>query len=137
MGELRCIRIAQVIKERLAKIFVRELADRIGFVTITDLRVSPDLRNATVFYSVLGTDSDRRATAAALVKATPYINADIGRNLHIKFTPRLTFKYDSTPENASRVYEILHHIEEEQIENTENTQEGTVEDKKSPERPEK
>ena len=132
MSELRCLRVAQVIKERLSKIFVRELADKIGFVTITDVKVAPDMRNATVYYSVIGSEQDRKHTAEALVKSTGYINADLGRGLHIKFTPRISFKYDATPEHASRVYEILQHIEEEQIGNPDKTAECPAEDKTRP-----
>ena len=132
MNELRCLRVAQVIKERLSKIFVKELSDRIGFVTITDIKVAADMHNATVYYSVLGSEQDRKHTAAALEKSTGYINADLGRNLHIKFTPRITFKYDATPEHASRVFEILQHIEEEQIGNPDKTAENPAEDKARP-----
>jgi len=129
MSELRGLRVAQVLKERLSNIFVKEMADRVGFITITDIKVSADLRNATVFYSVLGTDIEKRHTAETLQKATGYINADIGKHLHIKFTPRITFRYDNTPETASRVYEILHQMEEDKIENPEQVSQGFVADK--------
>ena len=129
MSELRCLRIAQILRERLSKIFLRELADRIGFVTITDIKVSPDLRNATVFYSVLGNEEDKKNTAISLEKARGFINSDIGKSLHIKFTPRITFKYDATPANASRVYDILNQIKEDQIGNSDTTPESSAADK--------
>lgn len=131
MSELRCARISQVLKERLSEIFIRYFRDEIGFTTITDVRITPDLRNATVYYSVIGTDEEKRKTAKSLENARSFINVEMGKNLHIKYTPVIKFEYDDTQEKASRIFELLNKIEEEKIaKNSEKIQ-------KSPRRPKK
>ncbi|HAX61264.1 MAG TPA: 30S ribosome-binding factor RbfA [Elusimicrobia bacterium] len=115
MSELRCARINQVLKERLSEIFIRYLRDEIGFTTITDVKVTPDLRNATVYYSVIGSDEEKRKTAKSLENSRSFINVEMGKNLHIKYTPVIKFEYDDTQEKASRVFELLNKIEEEKI----------------------
>lgn len=115
MSELRCARIGHILKERICEIFTRYLIDEIGFTTITDVVVTPDLRNATVYYSVIGTDREKKKTASFLEAARPFINREMGKNLHIKYTPVIKFEYDNTPERASRVFELLNKIEEEKI----------------------
>ncbi|MEW6558219.1 MAG: 30S ribosome-binding factor RbfA [Elusimicrobiota bacterium] len=116
MSELRCARISEILRAKISEIFIRYLQDNIGFTTITEVKVTPDLRNATVYYSVLGTDDEKKKTADTLESARQFINHEIGKSLHIKFTPVVRFEYDSTPERAARVFELLKQIEEEKIE---------------------
>ncbi|MFH0947935.1 MAG: 30S ribosome-binding factor RbfA [Elusimicrobiota bacterium] len=131
MSELRCARINQVLKERISEIFIRYLRDEIGFTTITDVKVTPDLRNATVYYSVIGSDDEKKKTTKFLENARPFINCEMGKSLHIKYTPVIKFEYDDTQEKASRVFELLNKIEEEKIvENSEKIQEPTRRNKK-------
>lgn len=115
MSELRCIRISELLREMISEMFTRHLRDEIGFTTITGVKVTPDMRNATVFYSVLGSNEDKEKTASALDRARNFVNSQVGRNLHIKFPPIVRFEYDETPERASRVLELLNQIEEEKI----------------------
>lgn len=83
---------------------VRALKDpRIGFVTITGVDTSPDLRSAIVYYSVLGSDEERAATMKALRHATPHIGAGIGHKVRLKYTPKLTFRLDESIERATRL----------------------------------
>lgn len=79
----------------------------IGFVTVTSVDTSPDLRSAVVFYSVLGTEDEKAATAAALARAAPHIQSDVGRQVRIKFTPRLTFQVDPSIEHGMRIDRLL------------------------------
>ncbi|MBN1383945.1 MAG: 30S ribosome-binding factor RbfA [Elusimicrobia bacterium] len=115
MSELRCTRISELLRGMISEIFTRHLRDEIGFTTITEIKITPDLRNATVYYSVLGSDEEKEKTAVVLENARPFINSQIGRNLHIKYTPVIKFEYDETPARASRVFELLNQIEEEKI----------------------
>ncbi|MDD5686262.1 MAG: 30S ribosome-binding factor RbfA [Elusimicrobia bacterium] len=119
MNELRCARISEILKARISEVIIRDLRDKMGFTTITEVKVTPDLRNATVSYSVLGNEDERKRTAIVLENYRAYINKQIGQDLHIKYTPVIRFEYDNTPARASRVFELLNQIEEENLERTE------------------
>ena len=103
----RMRKVNEVLREVVAE-EVRDLVDpRLGFVTITAVDTSPDLRTATVFYSVLGEDDD---SAAALKSAAPRIQAAIGRQVRMKYTPRLTFEVDEALAQGQRINELLHSL---------------------------
>ncbi|MDA2989669.1 MAG: 30S ribosome-binding factor RbfA, partial [Actinomycetota bacterium] len=80
---------------------------RLGFITITDVRVTPDLREASIFYTVLGDVEEQTATAAALASASGVIRSEVGKQTGIKFTPSLEFIPDAVPDNARHVEELL------------------------------
>lgn len=80
---------------------------RLGFVTITDVRVTGDLQHATIFYTVYGTDEERIESAAALKSATGMIRSEVGRNLNVRLTPSLEFVLDALPDNAGRIDDLL------------------------------
>lgn len=102
-------RIRVVLSERLQK----GLRDpRLGFVTITDVRVTGDLQNASVFYTVYGTDEEREGTAAALKAATGMLRSEVGRKLNTRLTPTLEFIPDALPEEASHLAELLREARE-------------------------
>lgn len=87
---------------------VRKLKDpRVGMVTITDARMTPDLREATVFYTVLGDDDQVKASAAGLERATGHLRTTVGRALGMRHTPSLTFVADTVPDQANRIEELL------------------------------
>ena len=130
MSELRCIRIGELLKEKISDFIMRNLRDQIGFTTITDVKVTPDMRNATVYYSVLGSEEDKNRTATGLDSARGEINRRIGREIQIKYTPVIRFEYDDTTERASRVFELLNKIEEEKVEHTETIPKKTRRNKK-------
>ena len=97
-------RIQQIIATRLEK----GLGDpRLGFVTITDVRVTGDLQHADVFYTVYGTDEERADSAAALKAATGMLRTEVGKHLKIRLTPSLEFHADAIPENAQHIDELL------------------------------
>jgi ribosome-binding factor A len=85
----------------------------IGFVTVTSVDTSPDLRNAIVFYSVLGSDDEKAATAAALMRAAPRIQSEVGRQVRIKFTPRLAFEVDPSIEQGMKIDRLLRGLDRE------------------------
>jgi ribosome-binding factor A len=93
---------------------IQNLKDpRLGFVTVTAVRVTPDLRHARVFVSVLGSDDEKTATMEGLKSATPVLRTELGHQIRMKFTPELVFELDTMADEAQRLQEILHRIEQE------------------------
>lgn len=108
MGEARARKVADRIREIVASLLEFRVKDpRVGFVTVTEVRVTGDLREATIFYTVLGTDAERDGTAAALESAKGMIRSEVGKQLGIKFTPTIEFVLDALPEGAARIEELL------------------------------
>lgn len=103
----RMRKVNELVREVVADA-VTDLKDpRIGFLTITGAETSPDLRHAVVYYSVLGTDDEKTATAAGLLSATPRIQAVLGSETKLRYTPKLTFKVDSSIDEGIRINQIL------------------------------
>ena len=111
---LRLLKINESIKETLSSVITSaELKDpRIGFVTVTGVETSPDLRHAKVFVSVLGGKTERDLTMTALEKSRGFLQAKINASLHVKRTPQLQFFYDDTLDNALRIERALRREEE-------------------------
>jgi ribosome-binding factor A len=108
MPSPRVLKLADQIKEIVAAMLERRVKDpRLGFVTVTDVRLTGDSRDASVFYTVLGSDADYTATAAALQSATGLIRSQVGKQLGLKFTPTLAFFPDVVPESARQLDEAL------------------------------
>jgi ribosome-binding factor A len=104
----RAARMADRIKEIVASRIERGLRDpRMGFVTITDVKVTGDLQHASVFYTVYGTDEERADTAAALKAATGMLRTEVGKNITARLTPSLEFIADGIPENAALISSLL------------------------------
>jgi len=108
MPSPRVLKLADQIKGIVAVMLERRIKDpRLGFVTITDVRLTGDSREATVFYTVLGGDADHAGTAAALQSATGLLRSQVGKQLGLKFTPTLAFVADVVPETARQLDEAL------------------------------
>ncbi|HVX06421.1 30S ribosome-binding factor RbfA [Humibacter sp.] len=106
--EARARKLADRIKEIVARRLDKGLRDpRLGFVTITDVRVTGDLQHASVFYTVYGTDKEREDSAAALKAATGMLRTEVGRNIQVRLTPSLEFIPDAIPENAAHIEDLL------------------------------
>jgi len=104
----RAAKMADRIKVIIAKVLERGIKDpRMGFVTITDVRVTGDLQHASVFYTVYGTDEERLDTGAALKSATGMIRSEVGKNLTARLTPSIEFIADGIPENAALIESLL------------------------------
>ena len=104
----RLDRVNQLIKEEISTLLQRELKDpRLGFVTVTDARVTGDLHDATVFYTVYGDDAARADTAVALDSVKGLLRSEVGRQTGVRFTPTLTFVADAVPENAAHIDDLL------------------------------
>jgi ribosome-binding factor A len=94
----------------VAEMLERRIKDpRLGFLTVTDVRLTGDSREATVFYTVLGSDAEWAGTAAALHSATGLIRSQVGKQLGMKFTPTIDFVPDAVPENARQIEVLLAH----------------------------
>jgi ribosome-binding factor A len=97
-------RIAQIVAEMLD----RRIKDpRLGFVTVTEARVTGDLREATVFYTVYGSEADQAETAAALASAAGLIRSEVGRQTGIKHTPSIAFRLDQVPDTARNIEDLV------------------------------
>lgn len=108
VAQARARRLAERIKEIVASTLEFEVKDpRLGFVTITEARVTPDLREATVFYTVLGDEAEQAATAVALESAKGVLRSAVGRPTGIKHTPSLEFIVDAIPDNARHIDDLL------------------------------
>ncbi|TGD11299.1 30S ribosome-binding factor RbfA [Brevibacterium sp. S111] len=104
----RARKIADQIKVIVASTIERRLKDpRLGFVTVTDVRVTGDLQHATIFYTVYGDDQDLIGTGKALESAKGFIRSEVGKGLTIRLTPSLEFIADAVPEAAARLDGLL------------------------------
>jgi ribosome-binding factor A len=101
-------RLAEQIKEEVSLIIAGELEDpRVGFVTVTDAKLSADLRHAKVYVSVIGSENEVKGSLAALKHASGFIRAQLGAVLRMRHTPELHFAYDDAESRAARIEEIL------------------------------
>lgn len=108
MPSPRVQKLADQIKVIVAEMLERRVKDpRLGFITITDVRLTGDTREATVFYTVMGDAAEQAGTAAALTSATGLIRAQVGKQLGLRFTPTLTFIADAVPETARQLDDLL------------------------------
>lgn len=104
----RVRRHAERVRELTAQVVRTQIKDpRLGMITITDARITPDLRDATVFYTVLGDASDREGTAAARASANGLVRSTVGKALGLRHAPSLTFVLDEVPEQANHINELL------------------------------
>ena len=108
MASPRVRKIADRIQVIVAEMLERRIKDpRLGFVTITDVRLTGDSQQATIFYTVLGEDEERVASAAALESAKGLIRSEVGKQLGMRHVPSLTFIADALPETARQIDDLL------------------------------
>ena len=108
MSERRPERVSHLVQAELATLLLHAAKDpRLTRVTVTAVRMSPDLRVARVYVRTLGDIDDREGTLRALARAAPFLRGEIGRRLGLRVTPELRFEYDTTLDQASRVEELL------------------------------
>jgi ribosome-binding factor A len=110
----RASRVGDQIRAELAELLTREVHDPgIGFLTITHVKVSPDLQQARAYYTTIGDDNARRESARALERAAPFLRRHIGRRLRLKRVPELTFSFDESIEKNDRIERILQQLNSE------------------------
>ena len=110
-------RVGDQVRQELAELIAREVHDPgIGFLTITRVKLTPDLQQARVFYTTLGDDRQRAETANALRRASTFLRRQIGRRLRLKHVPELQFYYDESIERQDRIERIIQDIHTEREE---------------------
>ncbi|HKL75734.1 MAG TPA: 30S ribosome-binding factor RbfA [Halanaerobiales bacterium] len=111
-------KVAEFLKEEVSQIIRREVKDpRIGFVSITDVEVSGDLRHAKVFVSVYGDETEKEETMAGLEKATGFIRKLVGERITTYHTPKIIFRYDDSIEHGVYISNLIKEVREEDTDN--------------------
>ncbi|MGG0670740.1 30S ribosome-binding factor RbfA [Sporosarcina koreensis] len=112
---MRANRVAEQMKKELGGIISQKLKDpRIGFVTVTDVEVTGDLQQATIFISVLGNEAEKEATLAGLSKAKGFIRTEIGQRIRLRKTPEIEFAFDDSVEYGNRIESLLRQVNSEE-----------------------
>jgi len=107
-------RVAQMVQQLLGELFARGMRDpRIGLVTITGVKMSPDLREARVYWTVHGDPDQRKHTAKGLDKARGFLRREIGLQLKLRVTPDLHFTYDEAIDRGERIEQLIRNVHEE------------------------
>ena len=112
----RTERVQKLAREVLGTAIQNLKDPRVGFVTVTGVRVTPDLRQMRAFVSVLGSEEDMEDSLAGLASATPFLRGELGRQVRLKYLPDLTFELDRTTEQAERLEALLRQIHDEERE---------------------
>jgi ribosome-binding factor A len=108
MDPARARKLADRIAQIVAEMLERRIKDpRLGFVTVTEARLTGDLRDATIFYTVYGSAEERAASAAGLASATGVIRSEVGRQTGLRHTPSITFVMDTLPEGAAHMEDLV------------------------------
>jgi ribosome-binding factor A len=104
----RSEKVAEAVHELISELIVKGLKDpRIGFVTITGVKMTDDLHLATVYFTVIGSDKEKKATEQGLNSAKGFIRKEMGKSLHMRYLPDLIFRYDESVEYGNRIETIL------------------------------
>lgn len=112
---VRANRVGEQMKKELGEIIGRKIKDpRIGFVTVTDVQVTGDLQQATVYISVLGDEKQRENTLKGLAKAKGFIRSEIGQRIRLRKTPEIIFEFDESIDYGNRIDTLLHQIHNEE-----------------------
>src|SRR5215475_15414512 len=108
MDAARTRRLAERISKIVAELLERRIKDpRLGFVTVTETRLTSDWREATVYYTVLGSEEERAESAVALRSATGVIRSEVGRLIGLRHTPSIAFVEDALPDSARRIDDLV------------------------------
>lgn len=114
MERLRTSRVAEQMKKEIGEIVNQKLKDpRIGFVTITDVQLTNDLQQATVYVSVLGDEEEKTESLAGLQQATGFVRSEVSKRIRLRKVPEITFSFDEAHEYGSRIDEILRELKKE------------------------
>lgn len=115
----RTEQVAEAIKEEVSTLIQRELKDpRLGFVTVTRVEVSPDLKYAKVFFSVLGDETTKTETLKVLKRAGGFLRHELSHILTLRYTPELHFEFDVAMEHGGKIQRLLMQLEQEEKERT-------------------
>ncbi len=131
MTSRRQRQVAELLHQEISQLIQYRTQDpRLGFVTVTDVEVSPDLSYAKVYVTVLGDETDVQSTLAGLESATGYFRHELGQSLKLRYVPKLVFKIDTSLEHGMQIDSLLDSIKEErdQLDEAENSAEVEADD---------
>lgn len=110
-------KVEELLKVEISEIIQREMKDpRLGFVTITDVKISPDLRHAQVYVSVLGEKAEQEASLKALQSASKFVRVELGKRVRMRVTPEVEFRIDEAIERGMKMFELLEKIKKNEPE---------------------
>jgi len=116
----RSEKVAEAIHEEISKLLINGVKDpRVGLVTVTGVKLTDDLRHATVFFSTRGTDAERKDAEAGLNSAKGFLRREVGKLLRMRYVPEIYFKYDESVAYGSHIENILKQIHETDEDNAE------------------
>ncbi|SHI69148.1 30S ribosome-binding factor RbfA [Propionispora hippei] len=115
MGQLRVEKVQEFIKQEASKIILNELKDpRVGFVTVTQVEATGDLRHAKIYVSLMGSDEQKAQTWEGLQKALGFLRSEIGKRLRMRFSPELTLHLDESLDYSDKIQKLLLKIKEDE-----------------------
>jgi ribosome-binding factor A len=113
-SSLRNERVAEQIRQNVSELIQNEVKDRrVGFTTVTRVKVTADLRSAIIFCSVLGSEKEKRDTLVGLKQARGFVRTQVGERLKLRFTPKIEFALDESLDHSFHISKILQKIKEE------------------------
>lgn len=119
----RSEKVAEAIHEEVSRLLIKGVKDpRVGFVTVTGVKVTDDLHLATVYFSSIGSETERKDTEAGLNSAKSYLRREVGKVLRMRYIPDIVFKYDESIVYGSHIESILKQIHETDEEHAEKNQ---------------
>jgi len=121
-------RVAHLIQKEISEILQKQIKNtQLGFVTITEVKVTDDLRHAKVYFTIYGSEQERISTEKLLKRKTSFVRYLVGQRIKLRYTPEIVFQYDETIERATRIDELINKIHQERN-NAKETQEREKED---------
>ena len=134
MSQLRVEKVQELMKQEISKIILRELKDpRIGFVTVTSVECTGDLREAKVYVTLMGSEQQVKDCWAGLQSSLGFIRREIGKRIRLRFTPELSFVVDKSLDYSAHIQELLLKIEAEDKAKNDSTESTEIEDDKKEE----
>ncbi|NLL52053.1 MAG: 30S ribosome-binding factor RbfA [Peptococcaceae bacterium] len=111
MVKHRAFRLAESIKQEVSRIIREDIKDpRLGFVTVTDVEVSDDLRYAKIFVSIMGNQDEVKSSMDVLARASGYVRSEIGKIVRLRHVPEITFKFDQSIEYGAHITKLLREV---------------------------
>lgn len=114
MENMRTSRVAEQMKKEVGEILNQKIKDpRVGFVTVTDVDLTNDLQQATIYVSVLGDEDEKEATLVGLSKASGFVRSEVGKRIRLRKVPEIMFKFDEAHEYGNHIDAILRQLDKE------------------------
>ena len=108
-------KVEELLKKEISEIIQREMKDpRLGFVTVTDVEITPDLRHARVFVSIMGDEEQQKQSMKALRSASGFVRGELGKRVRMRVTPDVEFRIDTSIEQGARIFELLEQIKRDE-----------------------